>query len=243
MGGDDLPDDLSEDLSAVARALFEAGTVTGVLERTVALSVRTIEGCDAAAVSMVKDGQVVSVAASEPIGVELDRLQCDADEGPGLDAVTNGGATYATDLADDVRWPLFGPAAARAGIRSAYAMRLADAPASALNLYARLPAAFGATDRAKGLIFATLAGIALDTAEEREGKDRRIANLQAALHTREVIGQAQGILIERERITGDEAFALLQQASQHLNVKLRDVAVNLVETGETPESGERPPST
>jgi len=53
-----------------------------------------------------------------------------------------------------------------------------------------------------------------------------------------VIGQAQGILIERERITADQAFAVLRQASQHLNIKLREVAQNLVDTGETPDTGQ-----
>jgi len=74
-----------------------------------------------------------------------------------------------------------------------------------------------------------------------EDEERRAENLAAALVTRELIGQAQGILIERERITPDQAFVVLRQASQHLNIKLREVAQNLVETGERPDTG-RPPS-
>jgi len=97
-----------------------------------------------------------------------------------------------------------------------------------------MPAAFGATDRAKGLIFATLAGIALDTAEQRADDEKRYDNLHQALRTRELIGQAQGILMERERITGDQAFDVLRRASQHLNIKIREVARTLIETGETP---------
>ena len=138
------------------------------------------------------------------------------------------------DLADDPRWARFGPAAVEVGIRSVLAYRLSDRPISALNLYARMPAAFVATDRAKGLSFATLAGLALGAAEERAVDERRFANLHEALRTRELIGQALGILIERERITADQAFEVLRRACQHLNIKLRDVARNLVETGETP---------
>jgi len=147
---------------------------------------------------------------------------------------------YATDLADDDRWPSFGPAAAGAGIRSALALRLSDRPTSALNLYAHLPGAFGATDRAKALIFATLAGVALDAAEERAGDEKRVASLHEALLTRELIGQAQGILMERERITGPQAFDVLRRASQHLNIKVREVARTLIETGEAPPTGRTP---
>jgi AmiR/NasT family two-component response regulator len=58
-----------------------------------------------------------------------------------------------------------------------------------------------------------------------------------ALGTRELIGQAQGILMEREHITSQQAFDILRRASQHLNIKLREVAQDLVDTGERPSDG------
>jgi AmiR/NasT family two-component response regulator len=82
-----------------------------------------------------------------------------------------------------------------------------------------------------------MAGFACSTARAHEEEERRAENLHAALVTRELIGQAQGILIERERITGDQAFHILRQASQHLNVKLREVAQDLIDTGERPDTG------
>jgi AmiR/NasT family two-component response regulator len=106
----------------------------------------------------------------------------------------------------------------------------------ALNLYARLPGAFGVVDRAKAVILASLADLALSVAHSHEDETRRSDNLNLALATREVIGQAQGILMERERITPDQAFDILRRASQHLNRKLRDVAQDLVDTGERPET-------
>ena len=224
----------------MARALFAPGSVTGSLQLTVELAVSTIDGCDAAGIFLVRNGQVITAASTEPIVVELDQLQFANNEGPCLDAIANGGSTYAADLADDARWPRFGPAAAHSGIRSALAFRLSDRPISALNLYARVPTAFGATGRAAGLIFATLAGLALDAAGERADDEARVANLHEALKTRELIGQAQGILIERERITGDQAFDMLRRASQHLNVKIREVAQNLVQTGEIPPTAAPP---
>jgi len=239
----DSVEEVEQNLSEVARTLFAPGSVTGSMQLTVHLAVSTIDGCDAAGIFLVRDGRVVTAASTDPIVVELDELQFANNEGPCLEAVADGGSTYAPDLADDSRWPQFGPAAARAGIRSALAFRLSDRPISALNLYARTPAAFDATDRATGLIFATLAGIALDAAGERADDETRVANLHEALKTRELIGQAQGILIERERITGDQAFDVLRRASQHLNIKVREVAQNLIDTGETPPTAAPPPAT
>lgn len=240
MVGYDSTDELEINLTEVARALFVSGTVDGTLRLVIDLAVATIDGCDAAGVFVVRDERVITAAAGSPVVLELDRLQFAHEEGPCLDAVAEGGTVYAVDLADDSRWPNFAPAAVTAGIRSVLAFRLSDRPTSALNLYARLPAAYGATDRAKGLIFATLAGIALDAAGERAHDEQRLANLHEALRTRELVGQAQGILMERERITAELAFDVLRRASQHLNIKLREVARNLVETGETPPTGPTP---
>ncbi len=104
----------------------------------------------------------------------------------------------------------------------------------ALQLYARLPAAFNATDRAQGLIFAAHAGMALGVARAQATERGRTDHLQTALVSREIIGQAQGILMERERITAEQAFDLLRRSSQHLNRRLRDVAQELVDTGTVP---------
>jgi hypothetical protein len=173
-----------------------------------------------------------------PLLTEIDNLQHRAGEGPCLDAIANGGSIYAVDLADDTRWPRFGPQAARAEVRSVLALRLsADGTRGALNLYARYPHAFGVIDRAEGLLLAALAAVALTSAEDHDDQERRTDDLHGALATRAVIGQAQGILIERERITADQAFDILRRASQHLNLKLRDVAQHLVDTGEDPDAG------
>jgi hypothetical protein len=233
--------DLEANLVDVARSLFTPGTVPGVLQHVVDLAVATIDGCDAAGIFYLHEGDVVTVASTAPIVIELDQLQIASDEGPCVDALRSERSSHAFDLADDDRWPTFGPAAARAGIRSTLAFRLSDQPASAINLYAHLPAAFGATDRAKGLIFATLAGLAVEIAEERADEEQRFTNLHEALVTRELIGQAQGILMERERISGEQAFDVLRRASQHLNIKVREVARTLVETGENPMTGKPGP--
>jgi AmiR/NasT family two-component response regulator len=87
---------------------------------------------------------------------------------------------------------------------------------------------------------ASLAGQALIVAHSHEDEERRAESLHHALATREIIGEAMGILMERERITAERAFDVLRRASQHLNIKLREVAQNLVDTGENPDTGQMP---
>jgi GAF domain-containing protein len=229
--------DLETNLSQVAVALFAAGTVQGTLQRIVDLASHAVDGCEAAGILLDQHGNVTTAAASSTLVDVVDRLQIDAGEGPCLDASTQRSTFYASDLIDDKRWPTFGPSAVAVGVRSVLAYSLSDEQPSALNLYAQFPAAFGATDRAQGLLFATLARLALDSAEERAFEEKRAVNLNEALRTRELIGQAQGILMERERITGDQAFDVLRRASQHMNVKLRGIAETLIETGESPDTG------
>jgi hypothetical protein len=241
---DERTSELTASFSDTARALFAAGSAVDTLQAVVDLAVETIDGCDFASIFVVKGDEVTTPAGTDPVVAEVDVAQHQAGEGPGPDAIAQGGTVYAEDLADDQRWISFGPVAAAAGVRSALAIRLlADESTrgAALCLYARYPQAFGVLDRAKGVILAAMAGLALTAAEAHDDEVRD--TLQAALTTREMIGQAQGILMERERITADQAFDILRRASQHLSTKIRDVAQALVDTGESPQTGSVLPTT
>ena len=240
--GDDLID-IEITFSDVAVALFAPGTVEGTLQKIVELAEHAVDGCEAAGVLVVDEqGQAETLVASSPLAVTVDQMQIDAAGGPCLTSAHDGSTVYVSDLIDDGRWPEFAAAAVAVGVRSVLAYALSTGRPAALNLYARLPQAFGANARAQGVLFATLARLALDSAQERALDAERALNLTEALRTRELIGQAQGILIERERITGEQAFEVLRRASQHLNVKLREVAAALVETGERPDTGNGDPS-
>jgi len=161
----------------------------------------------------------------DPIVGVIDALQQRTGEGPCLDAIAHGLIFYADDLSRDLRWLHFAPQATKEGIRSVLALPLSsDTQLGALNLYAHFPAAFGVGDRARATILASLAGLALSVAHSHEDEERREVNLNAALASRETIGEALGILMERERITANQAFDILRRASQHLNIKLREVA-------------------
>jgi GAF domain-containing protein len=234
----DVISELSRNVGEMAQVLFTAGTVTDTLSSVVDLAVATIDGCDFAGIFLL-DGVVVTTPAhTDPFVIAIDALQQSLAEGPCMDAIAHRMVFYAEDLSSDLRWPQFSPQGAAAGIRSVLALPLsADARHGAVNLYARLPIAFGVVDRAKAAILASLASLALSAALSHEDEERRALSLQAALRTREIIGEALGILMERERISADQAFVVLRRASQHLNIKLREVAQNLVDTGEDPVTG------
>jgi hypothetical protein len=234
---------MTAEFSEAAKILFAEDSVDATLGQVVGLAVATIEGCDLAGVFLVEGGVVTTRARTSPLVVDVDGLQHRTGEGPGLDAVTLGTPYYADDLGEEPRWPRFSSQAVAAGIRSVFAVPLSvDSPVGALNLYAQLPGAFGVVDRARGVLLAALASLAVSSAQSHEDDERRAANLHAALVTREVIGQAQGILMERERITPDQAFDVLRRASQRLNRKLHEIAQSLVDTGEQPPDFGHPPS-
>jgi GAF domain-containing protein len=234
--------ELAADVEAVAGLVLSSGTVEGTLRQVVGAAVSTIDGCDSAGV-FVLDGQAVrTVAHSDDTVLDLDRRQQETSEGPCLAALADRAVVYVGDLADDDRYPRFASAATDSGIRTVLAYPLvADGMQGALNLYGRVPNAVGAIDRAKGAILAVLAGVAIGAASQRQEDQAHNLDLEQALISREVIGQAQGILMERERINADQAFDILRRASQHLNQKLRDVAQSLVDTGESPDTGDPTP--
>ena len=84
------------------------------------------------------------------------------------------------------------------------------------------------------------ASMAARAVEERGNLQRLGNDLQQALLSRDVIGQAKGILMERLKITPEDAFDVLRHASQHLNVKLRELAREITETGELPKPAPSP---
>jgi AmiR/NasT family two-component response regulator len=102
--------------------------------------------------------------------------------------------------------------------------------AGALNAYASATDAFADDDRQIGLIIADHAALALDYARVRDEAEREAGELRTALQSRDVIGQAKGILMERSGLDADEAFAVLRLLSQRRNVKLREVAADVAKS-------------
>jgi transcriptional regulator with GAF, ATPase, and Fis domain len=223
----------------VARALLAEPTLEGMLGRICKVAVDVVPGCEAAGTSIVRGlgrGQrIETLASAGEVPARVDALQYETGEGPCLDAIREHEVFETADLLTEGRWPRFArQAAEETGVRSMLAMRLyaEEDTYGALNLYSRRVDAFGDESRAIGGVLAAHGAIAFSGAREHG----EIETLQRAMATRELIGQAMGILMNRRHVTSDQAFEMLVQASQHLNRKLRDVAEEVATTGTDPET-------
>ncbi|HEX6347399.1 GAF and ANTAR domain-containing protein [Umezawaea sp.] len=234
---DDSPSSspLVEQFTALTRSLLDAETLGEVLDRILVACTRAIPAVDVASVTMRDpDGTFHTPTETDSIGYELDQVQYATGEGPCVDAARMPGPALACsdDLANDPNWPRFGPAAAARGMGSLLSTALlpeARPPqlTGALNLYSRKTHGFRPEDRTTALLLATHASLALAATNARTNADLDVAQLRKAIDTRDVIGQAKGILMHRRGITADEAFDVLRTTSQSLNVKLADLASTL----------------
>jgi GAF domain-containing protein len=169
------------------------------------------------------------VTATDPLVEQIDQLALDHGEGPALDVLGGGDRVLVPDTASEERWPVWAPKVAALGVRSALLVRLHtnSSTLGVLQLFDIEPDAFEGDDDAVAHILARHASVALATA-------RQEASLWRAIDARKLIGQAQGILMERFDIDADKAFAVLRRYSQDYNLKLRDVAQRLIETRKLP---------
>ena len=176
-----------------------------------------------------RGGQWETITATDPLVEESDRLQAELGEGPSTDVITEHDTVLIPDTASDPRWPIWGPKVAALGLRSVLSVRLAAGGSTlgVLQLFNTEPYAFEPDDDAVAHILARHASVALANA-------RQEASLWQAIDARRLVGQAQGILMERFDIDADKAFAVLRRYSQDNNLKLRDVAQRLIETRKLP---------
>jgi GAF domain-containing protein len=219
--------ELGEELAAAARVMQGEVDTQHVLDRAVALAVEMVDGCDQAGVSTVhRKAPIDTAAASDPLVRRGDELQYSLQEGPCLDSIWHHETVHSRDLAADGRWPRWGPAVvAELGVASMLCFQLytnADT-LGALNLYSEQVDAFDEDDLTAGLVLAAHTAVALAGAQHVE-------QLRTAALNRTIIGQAQGILMERFRLSADRAFLVLRRVSQDRNVKLHQVASELVQT-------------
>jgi hypothetical protein len=197
----------------------------------VRLGIELIGNAAEAGISLVRrNGTVETSAASSDLVVEIDRLQYQHGEGPCLSAIRHAEYVYSPDIAEDERWPAWGrEVAERTRIRSMFCFRIfvTGDTLGALNFYAPERDGFDDDDRDHGLALAAHAAIAMTAAFE-------IEHLKRGMDSRNLIGQAQGILMERYGITAEQAFSVLVRASTTRNIKLRDTAADLVDTRDLP---------
>ena len=216
-------------VAQLAAEVADTPSLEVLLERALALATDVVPGCEQAGISLVRERRVDTPASFGPLARTCDELQEKLGSGPCVTALLESAVVRIDDVRSDARWPDFAAGAASAGLGSMVACRLAtqrDA-LGALNLYATVPGAFTAESEAMAVGYAAHVSLAL-SALDREH------NLRRAMRSRELIGQAMGILMERHRVTASQAFDVMVHASQQSNVKLRIIAEELVRTGSLP---------
>lgn len=216
----------AEELAEMAVSLHDEPTLEETIERVLDYALKAVDCAYAGVIFVHAKSRVETVAATSPIVAELDKVQLEHGEGPDIDVLSDPRhSVLVDDTTRDERWPRWAEAVAEAGVRSMLGIRLHTTATTigSLNLYDTRPNHFTEEDRDVAHIFARHAAVALSSARET-------ANLWKAIDARRLIGQAQGILMERFDMDADQAFAVLRRYSQDHNVKLHVVAERLIST-------------
>lgn len=227
---------MSASLTRMAGLLFTEETLDSILELVVVLARDTIKGSDGVSATIVRDGKLITAAYSDALMDRLDQLQYELGEGPCVWATRKGQEMHSPKLADDERWPAFATKAAAEGVTSMLSMPLVvgSEPIGALNFYSTSKAPLD-DSREIAELFAKQASVVLANAQAYASSAELNDQLREALKSREIIGEAKGILMERKGCTPDEAFAMLRRLSQHSNRKLREVAQEVVDSSHRPK--------
>lgn len=215
------------DLAAQLR--WDAGA-SQLLSTILELTRRWVPGVGHASVCLHAEGRLHVAAATDELATGCDELQEEVREGPAYAAIVDQASVRVDDLDEETRWPMFSDRAIALGIRSVLVceLPLVPKPTATLNMYSRHRAAFGGVAELIAPVLAARASIALGHADQ-------VFNLHRAVESRQVIGAAVGILMERHKLSDRQAFERMVAVSQNSHVKLRDIATRLVETGEEPE--------
>jgi GAF domain-containing protein len=224
---------LGDVMSRVARALQEEhGDVEATLRSISRVAAETVPGADQCGISyVIGRSRVESRAWSDDLARDVDALQNRLGQGPCLDAIWMHRVVRVDDLRTEDRWPQFARQAQQLGVGSMLCFQLfvEGDHLGAMNMYGRQPGVFDDESQEVGLMFAGHAAVALAGAEHE-------ANLRDGMAHRDLIGQAKGILMERHKLTADQAFAVLVRTSSLTNRKLRDIADELTTTGRLPHA-------
>ncbi|NMO93579.1 ANTAR domain-containing protein [Actinomycetospora sp. TBRC 11914] len=235
------PREVALDLGPLAAQFLELGEVLfhvpletgviGVLERVVQQAQALVPAADMVSVTLrERDGSFRTPVETDPLATRADLIQYETGEGPCIEATAaaSPGFVVSRDLGRDPAYPRFGPRVVQLGMSALCATGMfpgGETPRSgALNYYFRDPEDLAGVDPDVMLLLAAHGAVALRAARAVEAEQLRSSQLSEALQSRDVIGQAKGILMERRGIGAEEAFDVLRRTSQDLNIKLRDLA-------------------
>lgn len=221
------PRPLVEAFSEIAQRIHSSEDYEDSLRRITETARDAIRACDSASMSLLEKTGPVTHAATDGAARNADQIQYDENEGPCVAAATDEGRwLYAPDLAAETRWPRSSTRIAQEiGMKSLISCRLTlDAAPNntlgGLNIYSRQVEGFSEEDQMMSILLPSLGAVVVDASRQQ-------ANLRAAIQSRQVIGEAIGILRSQQNVSSEEAFTMLSTASQRMNVKLRELAVRI----------------
>ncbi|MCV7435056.1 GAF and ANTAR domain-containing protein [Mycolicibacterium bacteremicum] len=221
--------DLAHRMADLARTVA-LQSVDDVLRDVTSAAIELIPEADTAGILLIgKDHRYQSVATTSDLVHTLDDLQMTFEEGPCVQAALDDVVVRTDDFRDEPRWPKYSPAALELGVMSGLSFKLytANRTAGALNLFSTHPNVWSAKAETTGIVLAAHAAAAILASRQTE-------ELESAVASRDRIGQAKGIIMERFKIDDVQAFALLRKLSQDSNTKLADVAGQVIATSLEP---------
>jgi GAF domain-containing protein len=218
----------------LTRARFAEMSLEALLERVSDLAGRVLPGRPVTSVTVLGRGRPVTAAASGELAAGLDEVQYRLGDGPCMSAATTGRPMAVPDTDRPEQWPEFARAAAERECSAVLSIPLPirDGLSGALNVYAPRFSLVDGTTRRLAEAFGSRAAVVVANMYLYDSARERADHLQTALDSRAVIDQAKGILMERFKLTPDQAFAALTRVSMETNTKVRDVADHLVASGE-----------
>lgn len=188
---------------------------------------RLVTGCDHACLTLLSHGQPVTAAASDDTAAHIDRLEREIGDGPCLDAIEDDTAYIDSDLTDGSPWPeLSRRALAETSVRGMAGFRLlADGrKQGALNLFSDTPGALTERSVDEAIMLVSFTSVALSAAQSAQA----VESLKQGLQTNREIGKAVGLMMAFHKVSDDEAFEMLRQTSQDMNIKVLEVAREIV---------------
>jgi hypothetical protein len=203
-----------EDVDAVYHAVCKAAT-------------ELVSGCDHASLMLIRHGTPVTVASSDEIAARIDAFERELGDGPCLDAIEDEAAYVDSDLTDGSPWPELTarvlsetPVRGMAGFR----MMASNKKTGALNLFSDQPGKLTRQSVNEAILLVSFASVALMAA----GEQQTALTLRRGLESNREIGKAIGLLMAFHKVDEDAAFGMLRQASQDMNVKVSQVAREVV---------------
>ncbi|MEU1912744.1 GAF and ANTAR domain-containing protein [Streptomyces massasporeus] len=220
----------AREMASMARDLLAQDSVDTTLEHITRAATQHVTGCDAAGILLLHGKRVETLAPTHDLVVESDRLQERLAEGPCFDAARTSTGERVFRISDftteQLRWPAYASRARDLGVGSmmGFLLYTDDEDLGALNLYSHRAGSFTDDSETAGWLLASHAAVAFSSA-------RSHAQMEQAMATRHVIGEAMGILMGSHRLTEEQAFDVLRRYSQEKNIKLREVARRVCEEG------------